>query len=140
VSQDIEFTTGVAVADSSGPVAIGNGNGAASYVDQIAVTRDHRSTALSLADVRWIESSGNYIVLHTASDRHVVRGTLAAIEAQLDPRRFTRIHRRLIVALDQIRELQPWLGGDQIMYLHDGSKLRVSRTHRAALDRAMHSA
>jgi len=122
----------------------GNGNGAVhgdgqrpAYIDRMVVRRDQRTYFVRLADVQWIESSGNYVILHAGKDRHEVRETLQALEARLDPRRFTRIHRRLIVALDAIRELQPWFGGDQVMILQDGTKLRVSRTHRVSLERAL---
>ena len=59
-----------------------------------------------------------------------LRETLTALEARLDPARFVRIHRRIIVAVDAIRELQPWFGGDQVLILKDGAKLRVSRSYR----------
>ncbi len=121
-----------------------NGSGAAlgegqrpAYIDRMIVRRDQRTYFVRLADVQWIESSGNYVILHAGKDRHEVRETLQALEARLDPRRFTRIHRRIIVALDSIRELQPWFGGDQVMILQDGTKLRVSRTHRVSLERAL---
>lgn len=126
------------VAVASVQAAVPNGSpGRGGYLDRMAVRRDQRTYFVRMADVQWIESSGNYVVLHAGRERHEVRETLSALEARLDPRRFTRIHRRLIVALDAIRELQPWFGGDQVMILHDGSKLRVSRTHRAALERAL---
>ena len=112
----------------------GKGN---SYLDRMMVRHDQRTTFVRMADVQWIESSGNYVILHAGKERHEVRETLSALESRLDPKRFTRIHRRLIVAIDAIRELQPWFGGDQVMILHDGSKLRVSRTHRASLERAL---
>jgi two-component system, LytTR family, response regulator len=107
------------------------------HLDRVMVRRDQRTTFVRLADVQWIESSGNYVILHAGRERHEIRETLSALESRLDPRRFTRIHRRVIVALDAIRELQPWFGGDQVMILHDGAKLRVSRTHRASLERAL---
>ncbi len=118
------------------PVAA-DASGRQGYLDRVMVRRDQRTTFVRLADVQWIESSGNYVILHAGRERHEIRETLSALESRLDPRRFTRIHRRLIVALEAIRELQPWFGGDQIMILHDGSKLRVSRTHRASLERAL---
>jgi len=115
-------------------------NGRSPFIDRMMVRRDQRTYFVRLAEVQWIESSGNYVILHSGRDRHEVRETLSALESRLDPRRFTRIHRRLIVSLDAIRELQPWFGGDQVMILHDGAKLRVSRTHRASLERALRGA
>jgi two-component system LytT family response regulator len=57
----------------------------------------------------------------------------AYFDAQLDPGRFTRIHRRYIVNLDRIVEIQPWFAGDAVVALRSGAKLRLSRTHRAGL-------
>ncbi len=108
------------------------------HIDRMVVRRDQRTYFVRLADVQWIESSGNYVILHAGQAIAMkCARRCQALEARLDPRRFTRIHRRLIVALDAIRELQPWFGGDQVMILQDGTKLRVSRTHRVSLERAL---
>jgi two-component system LytT family response regulator len=55
------------------------------------------------------------------------------MEAQLDPGLFIRIHRRYIVNVDRIVEVQPWFAGDAIAVLRTGAKLRVSRTYRERL-------
>jgi two-component system LytT family response regulator len=55
------------------------------------------------------------------------------LEARLDPRRFMRIHRSAIVALDRIAELRPSAHGDHCVRLRDGTELRLSRTRRARL-------
>ena len=59
-----------------------------------------RALLVKLADVQWIESSGNYVHLHAGKDVHEVRETLTSIESRLDPRQFVRIHRRTIVSVD----------------------------------------
>ena len=79
-----------------------------------------------LADVFLVESSGNYVMLDTAGEKHTLRESLASLESRLDPSRFVRIHRRVIVDLNAMKEIQRWFGGDQIMLLEDGSKLRVA--------------
>jgi two-component system LytT family response regulator len=103
------------------------------YADRLVVKKDERTALVKLADVQWIESKGNYVMLHTPRADHVLRETLASLESRLDPERFVRIHRRTIIAIDAIKEVQPWFGGDQIMILHDGRQLRVSRTFRQSL-------
>jgi two-component system LytT family response regulator len=85
---------------------------------------------VKLADVQWVESAGNYITLHAGKEKHVIRETLATFESRLNPAHFMRIHRRVIVALDAMKELQPWFGGDQVMIMKDGQQLRVSRNYR----------
>ena len=54
-----------------------------------------------------------------------------AIEQVLDPRQFVRIHRRVVVNMDRVRDLTPLPGGDGMLLLGDGSSLRLSRTYRA---------
>lgn len=100
------------------------------FTDRVLIKRDGRSFMVRLADVQWVESSGNYVVLHSGKEKHQLRETLTNLESRLDPDRFVRIHRRMIVAVDAMRELQPWFGGDQVMILKDGVRLRVSRNFR----------
>ncbi len=83
------------------------------------------------ADIDWLEADGNYVRVRIGRTSHLVRNTLTAFEQQLDPRRFVRIHRRFIVNLDRIAEVQPAVAGDAIILLRDGAKLRLSRSYRA---------
>ena len=108
-------------------------NEAPAFLERFLVKVGDRTVLVPVHDVRWIQSDGNYADLFTASGRHTVRETLATLEAQLDPARFVRVHRRVIVAIDAIRELQPWFAGDQVLILRDGTKLKVSRTRREAV-------
>lgn len=105
-------------------------NGQRRYTDRVLIKHEGRSFMVRLSDVQWIESAGNYIVLHAGKDKHQLRETLTNLEARLDPAHFVRIHRRMIVSVDAMRELQAWFGGDQIMILKDGTRLRVSRNFR----------
>ena len=57
----------------------------------------------------------------------------AALEAQLDPKRFRRIHRGTIVNIDYIRELQPWFNGCYRVILHSGAELSLSRGYKGKL-------
>lgn len=103
------------------------------FPERFVVKVEERTVLVPVAELRWIQSDGNYADLHTASGRQTIRETLASIESRLDPAQFVRIHRRVIVAINFIRELQPWFGGDQVLVLKDGTKLRVSRTRREAV-------
>lgn len=100
------------------------------FTDRVLIRHEGRSVMVRLSDVQWIESAGNYVVLHAGRDKHQLRETLTNLESRLDPGLFVRIHRRVIVSVDSIRELQAWFGGDQIMILKDGTRLRVSRNFR----------
>ncbi len=82
------------------------------------------------ANIDWMESQGNYLALHTGPNTQLIRRTLTDFEAALDAGRFVRIHRRVIVAVDRIREMKPLTNGDATLQLLDGQELRVSRRYR----------
>ena len=103
------------------------------HIERFTIRHDDRISFVGAHEVDWIEAEGNYAVLHAGTDAHRIRLTLQAIERQLDPRRFARIHRSTIVNLARVREIQPWFGGDYIAILHGGRKLRVSRTRAGPL-------
>lgn len=102
----------------------------ARHLERIAVRTDGRIFFVRPGEIDWCESAGNYVKLHVGRAVHVIRETLQNLEGRLDPSSFLRIHRRLIVNVDRIQELQPWFGGDQIVILKDGARLRLSRTFR----------
>ncbi|MBL0939278.1 MAG: response regulator transcription factor [Gemmatimonadaceae bacterium] len=105
------------------------------YIDRIVIKQDQRTRVVMLQDVQWMESDGNYVRLHAGKDVYQVRETLSSLESRLDPRRFLRIHRRTIVDMRAMKEMQPWFGGDLVMILKDGTKLRVGRSLRANVTR-----
>jgi two-component system LytT family response regulator len=116
------------------PAAAGAGAGAgAKPTAQVLVNSRGRREWIAIADVDWIESQGNYVTLHVGTRTHWVRQSLGAFETQLDRTRFARIHRRTIVALDRIRDIQAEGNGDASIRLQDGSTLRVSRRYRKDL-------
>ena len=102
-------------------------------LDRVAVKVDGSMRIVKTADIDWWETDGNYMRLHVGGTSHLIRMTAASIEPQLDPRVFLRIHRRYIVNIDRIVEVQPWFAGDAIVVLRNGAKLRLSRTYRERL-------
>jgi two-component system, LytTR family, response regulator len=104
------------------------------YRERLLATRDGRSTVIAAVDVEWAEAAANYVKLHLAGSTHLVRESMSALESQLDPRRFVRVHRSAIVNVDLVREIQPWFSGDQVLILRSGAKVKLSRTYRKTFD------
>lgn len=102
-------------------------------IERFAVRVRDRFVIVPAADVFWIAAAGNYAELHTAAATHLVRSTLAELEAGLDPARFARIHRGALVRLDQVREVVPATHGDYDLVLLDGTVLKLSRRFRERL-------
>ena len=107
------------------------------YLSDIAVGSRGRVVSIDLAAIDWIETQGNYLALHEGQKTHLLRETLAAFEPKLDPQKFVRIHRRVLVAADRVREIAPLANGDGLVRLADGTELRLSRNHRKRLHEAV---
>jgi two-component system LytT family response regulator len=99
-------------------------------IERFAVRTRDRFVIVLAADVEWIGAAGNYVELHLADAAHLVRATMAELEAGLDPARFARIHRGTLVRIDCVREVVPATHGDSDVVLRDGSVLKMSRRYR----------
>jgi len=106
---------------------------APAYLTSVSVKERGRVTIIQLNDVDWIETQGNYLALHVGPAVHLLRESLARLEPQLDPTKFARIHRRLIVAKDRIRGVASAGAGDALLRLAGGAELRLSRLYRDRL-------
>jgi two-component system LytT family response regulator len=80
--------------------------------------------------INWIEADDKYIRLHTSEKKYFIRQTLNAVEAELDPQVFARIHRSFMVNLTRVSELRPMFNGEYMLILNDGTKLTLSRNYR----------
>jgi two-component system LytT family response regulator len=102
------------------------------YTDRILVTENGRAFFVATADVAWMEAARNYLVLHTASKAHTIRGTLDTLARKLNPAQFVRVNRSAIVRLDSIRELQPWFHGEYKVVMKDGVTIPWTRRYITA--------
>ncbi|HEX5581094.1 MAG TPA: LytTR family DNA-binding domain-containing protein, partial [Gemmatimonadaceae bacterium] len=96
-----------------------------------------RTVPVRLDEVDWIEAADYYVRLHAQGRALLHRETMGRLEARLDPMRWVRVHRSAIVNVERVRELQPYVRGDQVVILRDGTRLRLSRSRRDALVRAL---
>src|SRR5438094_5268133 len=62
------------------------------HLDRLVIKAGGRITFLSTDEISWIEADDKYVHLHTGKISPMVRQTLSAMETQLDPRKFRRIH------------------------------------------------
>ena len=105
-----------------------------SYLTRVMIKAAGRVVLLKVDEIDFIEADGNYAKLHVGRKAHLLREKMNDLEGQLDPARFVRIHRSVIVNLDRIKEMHPHFNGDYIVVLEDGRQLRLSRTRREHLE------
>jgi two-component system LytT family response regulator len=104
------------------------------YLDRLAIKADGITRFVRVKDIGWIEASGVYVTLHSSGKEFLYRASLTELARSLDPTRFLRIHRSVIVNIDSIVQLEPLSHGEFELLLKDGSHARVSRTYRATME------
>lgn len=98
--------------------------------DRLVVRTPERAFFLRADTIDWIEAAGKFVHLHVGRAIHALRESMAELEQELDPVRFVRISRSVIVNLDRIQEIQPWFQGDYVLILTDGTRLTSTRGYR----------
>jgi two-component system LytT family response regulator len=98
------------------------------------VVRDRdRYVLVPTSEIHCLEATGNYVRIQCERTSHLLRSTLSAVEAKLDPQRFLRVHRSWIVNLEQVREAHPWTKGSWILLTRNGTKIPVGQQYHHVL-------
>jgi two-component system LytT family response regulator len=101
--------------------------------ERFLIRSGHRMYFVLASEVEWADAAGNYVRLHAGGRAHLYRDTMKALELRLDPRRFVRIHRSAIVNIDRVTQIEPYLHGEYVVTMRDGTRLTSSRAHSAGL-------
>lgn len=105
------------------------------------VLRDGQRLLTVLADeIVWVEAAGNYVQIYTARKTHLVRHTVKAMEAKLDPHRFVRVRPSAIVNVQAVQALNARPGGDYTVVLDGGTEIRSSRSFRERVEEVLATA
>ena len=96
---------------------------------QLLVPERGGMRVVRVADIQWIETADNYVVLHTADSAPLMRQTLAGLLDKLGPR-FVRCHRRAAVQLDWVAGIEALDKGDGELLLRGGARVPCSRQFR----------
>ncbi len=107
--------------------------------EKIAVDVAGTTRFIQRSTVLYVEAHGDYVRLVTPSGRFLARVALSTLEAQWATEGFARIHRRWLVNLSHVDEVQHVNG--RMSLVIGGDRLEVSRRHtRAVRDMLVRSA
>lgn len=113
------------------------GRPAAGEHQRIPVRTGGREIFVPTASIEWIEAASNYVVLHTAAETHIVRETLAGVEASLSPEAFQRVSRSAIVNLSAVREIEASGPEEHVAVLASGARVPLRRGLRELKERLL---
>jgi two-component system LytT family response regulator len=95
-------------------------------LERIASRVGEKTTVLDVARISHFVSKDKLTFAVVNGHEHVVDHTLTELEAQLDARRFARIHRATIVNIGFVQELFPAVDGGVLVRLKDEKKTELS--------------
>ena len=98
------------------------------YLERLPVRRRDEVVILPVRQIASIVADGELMHITTVTaERFTISHRLHLLEARLDPRRFVRLSRSALAALDQIQRVSPMPGGTYQVTLANGQTLQVSR-------------
>jgi two-component system LytT family response regulator len=99
-----------------------------SYPQRLLAKNGNTDSVVCVGDIEWIEAADYYVCLHAGGKRHLLRESIKALEAKLDPNKFVRLHRSAIVNIDHVREIHRDGRTDGWILLSTGARVRLNRT------------
>lgn len=101
--------------------------------ERLLVPEGERLQLIDSSAIDWLEADDNYVHVHTASRKYLLRRTLQDLMSQLGEQRFARIHKSAAVNIAAVSSLTPLFKGDYEVSLRNGVMLRLSRRYKDAL-------
>jgi two-component system LytT family response regulator len=98
------------------------------HLERVPVRRRDETVLLAVRQIASIVADGELLHLTTVTnERFTISHRLHALESRLDPRRFVRLSRGALVAVDLIQKFSPMPGGTYQVQLSNGQTLVASR-------------
>jgi two-component system LytT family response regulator len=101
--------------------------------NRLLVPDGEKLTLIEKDTIRWMEADDNYVHIHCADRRYVLRRTLQDLLVQLGEAQFVRIHKSTVVNVASIASLSPLFKGDYEVQMVGGQNLRLSRRYKDAV-------
>jgi len=97
------------------------------YPKRLLVHNGTKDSLVNVNDIEWIEAADYYSCLHIGTKSFMLRETIKRLAETLDPDKFVRIHRSIIVNVDQVREIFREGQSEGSVTLMNGQRLKMSK-------------
>jgi hypothetical protein len=110
-----------------------------SYRTHINVETQGVKQSLAVDQIECILASGDYVELVTADHTYLKKETISALERQLNPACFCRVHRSAIINTLHVATISRAPGATYKIALECGQEITSSRSNRAIIDQLQHT-
>jgi two-component system LytT family response regulator len=124
LADSVERLTGVGETDGAEPEGH---EGPLGPTDEVFVRDGERCWFVEVAQLRLLESEGNYTRIVFENERPLLLRSLNTLESRLDPKVFFRANRSQIINLKWIEKIEPWFSGSLRVTLKGGEAVELSR-------------
>lgn len=110
--------------------AVSEPESAAAFPSRLALPLGRRTQLVEVDAIDCVLAQANYVEIHVGSRRFVIRRPLTAMQADLDPRRFVRVHRSALVRVGAVVDVEALPSGRYRLRLAGGGALHSGRSYR----------
>jgi two-component system, LytTR family, response regulator len=110
---------------------------AAQPLDRLLIRDGDAIHLIKTREIDRIEAAANFVELYVGPRSYLLRQTMTALEARLDPKMFLRVHRETIVQVDRILGMHPSGNGQYRLELEGGVVRPVGRTYLARVEQRL---
>jgi two-component system LytT family response regulator len=94
---------------------------------QVFIKDGDKCWFVKVADIRRIESIGNYARIFFEDQKPMIHRTLNDLESRLPQDAFFRANRKEIINLRKVEKIEPYFSGGLLIFLNSGERVEISR-------------
>ena len=102
-------------------------------LERVLIRDGSQVHVLPVDKIDYVEAQDDYVCFKSEGKQYLKDQTMGALETQLDPARFVRIHRSYFLNIDRIAKVELYAKDSRVAILRDGTRLPVSRAGYARL-------
>jgi two-component system LytT family response regulator len=106
-------------------------------VERVLIRDGSQVHVLPVERIDYVEAQDDYVCFKADGKQYLKDQTMGALEAQLDPARFVRIHRSYFLNIERIARVELYAKDSRVAILRDGTRLPVSRAGYARLSKLL---
>ena len=97
------------------------------FPTRLVIPNGAKDSFVLVDDIEWIEAADYYSCLHVGPKKLMLREPIKELANTLNPRKFVRVHRSIIVNIDHVREILREGRNEGWVLLANGHRLKMSK-------------
>jgi two-component system, LytTR family, response regulator len=106
-------------------------------VERVLIRDGSQVHVIPVEKIDYVEAQDDYVCFRAEGRQYLKDQTMGALETQLDPARFVRIHRSYFLNIERIARVELYAKDSRVAILRDGTRLPVSRAGYSRLARLL---